>query len=63
MKQHPAKLQIGYLFPESDAFGIYYRKSDSDLGAQFKSAIRQLKKSGTLNRLATKYSIPAVDVK
>jgi polar amino acid transport system substrate-binding protein len=63
MKQHPGKIAIGYLFPESDAFGIYYRKSDSALGAQFRSAIAQLKKDGTLEKLATKYSIPTVDVK
>jgi polar amino acid transport system substrate-binding protein len=63
MKQHPGKLTIGYLFPQSDAFGIYYRKSDAALGAQFKSAIAKLKANGTLQKLAVKYSIPPVDVK
>src|SRR3954449_4675704 len=46
-KQHPGKIAIGYLFPQSDAFGIYYRKSDADVGAQLKSAIAALKKDGT----------------
>jgi polar amino acid transport system substrate-binding protein len=63
MKQHPGKIAIGYLFPESDAFGIYYRKSDSDVGAQFRSAIAALKKDGTLAKLAAKHKIPAGDVK
>jgi polar amino acid transport system substrate-binding protein len=63
MKQHPGKLQIGYLFPQSDAFGIYYRKSDTALGAQFKSAVASLRADGTLGKLAAKYQIPAVDVK
>jgi polar amino acid transport system substrate-binding protein len=63
MKQHPGKLTIGYLFPQSDAFGIYYRRSDSALGAQFKAAIASLKANGTLSKLAVRYSIPPVDVK
>src|SRR5207247_9232164 len=57
MKQHPGKIAIAYLFPASDAFGIYYRKSDADLGAQFRSAIATLKKNGTLKRLAAKHLI------
>ena len=63
MKQHPGKIAIAYLFPASDAFGIYYRKSDADLGAQFGSAIATLKKNGTLKRLAAKHLIPPGDVK
>jgi ABC-type amino acid transport substrate-binding protein len=63
MKEHPGKIAIGYLFPQSDAFGIYYRKSDSELGVQFKSAIASLKQNGTLKKLAAKYSISVVDVK
>jgi hypothetical protein len=63
MAQHPGKIAIGYLFPQSDAFGIYYRKSEASTGAQFRSAIAALKKNGTLTRLATKYRIPAGDVK
>jgi polar amino acid transport system substrate-binding protein len=63
MKQHPGKIAIGYLFPQSDGFGIYYRKSDAALGAQFKSAVASLKSDGTLRTLAVKYSIPPVDVK
>jgi hypothetical protein len=31
-RQHPGKLAIAYLFPETDTFGIYYRKSDTKLG-------------------------------
>jgi ABC-type amino acid transport substrate-binding protein len=63
MKQHPGKLAIGFLFPASDAFGIYYRKSDADVGAQFRTAVATLKKNGTLRRLAVKHNIPPADVK
>jgi polar amino acid transport system substrate-binding protein len=63
MKQHPGKIAIGYLFPQSDAFGIYYRPSDSALGAQLKAAIATLRRNGTMGKLAAKYSIPPVDVK
>jgi polar amino acid transport system substrate-binding protein len=63
MQQHPGKIAIGYLFPQSDAFGIYYRKSDADVGSQFKSAIAALRKDGTLKKLAQKHRIPVGDVK
>jgi polar amino acid transport system substrate-binding protein len=62
-RQHPGKLAIGYLFPESDTFGIYYRKSDAKLGKALKASIVALKKNGTLKRLAAKWQIPAGDVK
>jgi polar amino acid transport system substrate-binding protein len=62
-KQNPGKLAIGYLFPETDTFGIYYRRSDTKLGAALKSAIKTLKKNGTLKKLAAKQQIPAADVK
>ncbi|HEY2936814.1 MAG TPA: transporter substrate-binding domain-containing protein [Gaiellaceae bacterium] len=63
IKQHPGKVAIAYLFPASDAFGIYYRKSDAALGAQLKAGIATLKKNGTLGKLAVKYSIPSTDVR
>jgi len=62
-KQHPGKLALAYLFPESDAFGIYYRKSDTKLGAGVKAAIRALKKNGTLKKIAAKHQIPVTNVK
>jgi polar amino acid transport system substrate-binding protein len=62
-KQHPGKLAIAYLFPESDAFGIYYRKSDAKLGTGLRSAIKTLKKNGTLRKIARKFEIPVTNVK
>ena len=62
-KQHPGKLAIGYLFPETDTFGIYYRPSDKKLGTALKAAIKTLKKNGTLKKIAAKQQIPAGDVK
>lgn len=62
-KQHPGKLAIAYLFPESDAFGIYYRPADKKLGTALRSAVKALKKNGTLRRLATKYQIPVTNVR
>ena len=61
--QHPGKLAIAYLFPETDTFGIYYRKSDTKLGKALRSAIATLKKNGTLKKLAAKQQITAGDVK
>jgi polar amino acid transport system substrate-binding protein len=62
-KQHPGKLAIAYLFPETDTFGIYYRPSDKKLGTALRSAIKTLKKKGTLKKIATKHQIPVTDVK
>jgi polar amino acid transport system substrate-binding protein len=62
-KQHPGKLAIAYLFPESDAFGIYYRKSDTKMGNALRSAIKTLKKNGTLKKIAKKFEIPTTNVK
>src|SRR5436309_2708057 len=62
-KAHPGKLAIPYLFPETDTFGIYYRKSDTKLGTALKAAIKTLKKNGTLKVLAKKQQIPVSDVK
>jgi polar amino acid transport system substrate-binding protein len=62
-RQHPGKLAIAYLFPETDTFGIYYRPSDTKLGTALKAAIKTLKKNGTLKKLAAKQQIPAADVK
>jgi polar amino acid transport system substrate-binding protein len=61
--KNPGKFQIAYTFPESDAFGIYYRKSDSALGAGLRSTIAALKKNGTLAKLAKQHNIPVGDVK
>jgi polar amino acid transport system substrate-binding protein len=62
-KQNPGKLAIAYLFPETDSFGIYYRKGETKLGTALKTAIKNLKKNGTLKKIAAKHQIPATDVK
>jgi polar amino acid transport system substrate-binding protein len=62
-KQHPGKLAIAYLFPETDTFGIYYRKSDAKLGTALRAAVKTLKKKGTLKKIAAKHQIPVTDVK
>jgi polar amino acid transport system substrate-binding protein len=62
-KQNPGKLAIAYLFPETDSFGIYYRKGEAKLGAALKTAIKTLKKNGALKKIAAKHQIPVTDVK
>lgn len=62
MSQHPGKVAIGYLFPDTDAFGVYYRRGDS-IGGKISAAIKALKANGTLRKLAVKYHIPPGDVK
>ena len=41
-KQNPNKLAIAYLFPETDSFGIYYRKGEAKLGTALKATIKTL---------------------
>jgi polar amino acid transport system substrate-binding protein len=62
-KQNPGKLAIAYLFPETDSFGIYYRKGETKLGAALRTTIKALKKNGTLKKIAAKHQIPVTDVK
>jgi polar amino acid transport system substrate-binding protein len=62
MSKHPGKVAIGYLFPDTDAFGIYYRKGDA-IGGKLATALKALKANGTMTTLAKKYNIPAGDVK
>lgn len=61
-KEHPGKLAIAYLFPETDTFGIYYRPSDKKLGTALRAAIKTLKKNKTLRKMALKHQIPVADV-
>ena len=60
--KHPGKVAVGYLFPQSDRFGVYYRKGDA-IGGKIATAIKALKADGTLVTLAKKYNIPTGDVK
>jgi polar amino acid transport system substrate-binding protein len=62
ISKHPGKVAIGYLFPDTDAFGIYYRKGDA-IGAKMAAAVKALKANGTMAKLAKKYNIPTGDVK
>jgi polar amino acid transport system substrate-binding protein len=63
LTQNPGKFAIAYTFPQSDAFGIYIRKGDTELKAGLASAISSLKKNGTLAKIAKKHNIPVADVK
>lgn len=62
ISKHPGKVAIGYLFPNADRFGVYYRKGDA-IGAKIQAALAKLKANGTLVALAKKYNIPTGDVK
>jgi polar amino acid transport system substrate-binding protein len=62
-KRHPGKFEIAFLFPDTDTFGIYYRRSDRELGAALRAAIARLKANGTLRRIAAGHEIPLADVK
>lgn len=61
-KAHPGKIQVGYIFPQKDTFGVYFRKGDP-IGAKIKAGIAALKANKTLVRLAVKYKIPVSDFK
>jgi len=60
-KAHPGKIAVGYIFPQKDRFGVYYRKGDP-VGAMVKAGVAKLRSNGTLKKLALKYKIPVSDV-
>ena len=62
-KRHPGKLDIAHLFPETDTFGIYYRRADDALGLALRNAVATLKRNGTLETIAADAEIPLEDVK
>lgn len=62
MSKHPGKVAIGYLFPQTDRFGVYYRKGEA-IGPKIAAALKALKANGTMTTLAKKYNIPTGDVK
>jgi polar amino acid transport system substrate-binding protein len=62
-KRHPGRLSIAHLFPETDTFGIYYRRSEHALGKALRAAIATLKRNGTLTRIAAEHELPVADVK
>jgi polar amino acid transport system substrate-binding protein len=53
---------IGYLYPATDQFGIFFPKSNDDY-AKVKADIEALRADGTIARLAEKWHLPASDAK
>ncbi len=60
--QNKGRFQIAYLYPQSDTFGIYYRRDDSEVGPALRREIKALKGNGVMRRLAKKYNIPLSDL-
>src|SRR5205823_8486160 len=54
ISKHPGKVEIGYLFPATDQFGVYYRRGDK-IGVKIAASIKLLRTRGTLANLAIKY--------
>jgi polar amino acid transport system substrate-binding protein len=60
-KAHAGKIAVGYTFAQKDTFGIYFRKGDQ-VGTKLRAGVAELKKNGTLVRLARRYKIPVSDL-
>jgi polar amino acid transport system substrate-binding protein len=60
--QTKGKFQIAYLYPQSDTFGVYYRRDESAVGPALKREFKALKGNGGLRRLAKKYNLPLKDL-
>jgi polar amino acid transport system substrate-binding protein len=60
--QQKGKFKIAYLYPQSDTFGVYYRKSDNEVGPALRGAVKGLKANGVLRRLAKKHNLPLGDL-
>lgn len=61
ISQLRGRLQIAYLYPQSDTFGVYFAKRDAAFGPALRKAFARLKTNGTIRRLAKKYSLPLSD--
>ena len=57
MLKNPGKYEVGYAFPRTDTYGVYYGKGKTDVGTAFAAALKALKADGTLDGIATKYQI------
>src|SRR5919201_4523723 len=56
--KNKGQFQIAYLYPQSDTFGVYYRRDESAVGPALRREFKALKGNGQLKRLAKKYNLP-----
>jgi polar amino acid transport system substrate-binding protein len=59
--KNKGQFQIAYLYPQSDTFGVYYRRDESAVGPALRREFKALKGNGQLKRLAKKYNLPLKD--
>ena len=57
MVKNPGKYEVGYAFPPTQTYGVYYQKGKADVGTAFAAALKALKADGTLDGIASKYQI------
>jgi polar amino acid transport system substrate-binding protein len=60
MLKNQGQYEVGYAFPKTDTYGIYFQKNKPDLKAALTKALQELKADDTLGKLAQKYQIDPV---
>jgi polar amino acid transport system substrate-binding protein len=60
MLKNQGQYQVGYAFPKTDTYGVYFQKNKPDLQTALTKALQALKGDSTLASLAQKYQIDPV---
>ena len=60
MLKHANQYEVGYAFPKTDTYGVYFQKNKADLKTALSAALKALKDSGSLGKLCQQYQIDPV---
>ena len=60
MLKNPGQYEVGYAFPKTDSYGVYFQQNKPALKTGLSDALKALKADGTLAGLAKKYQIDPV---
>jgi len=57
-KAQPGQFEIAFQDPESETFGIYHRKDQSELGKDLQTAVQKMEQDGSLAEIAKRWGLP-----
>lgn len=61
--KQPGQFEVAYKFPDAEAFGVYYKPANAELGDKLHQALTTLARSGDLARIAEEEGMPADGIK
>jgi ABC-type amino acid transport substrate-binding protein len=57
-KAQPGQFEIAFQDPESETFGIYHRKDETELGKDLQTAVQKMEQDGSLAEIAKRWGLP-----